>query len=86
VRAGGVGLGEAGARARHAGSVAARGWRVANGMTIRQEVKVRPGALTEGTRHRRDKCVGLENQSLSAGRGSIAHATEGPRGDVWWKS
>jgi hypothetical protein len=50
-------------------------------MNNRQEVKVRTGALTEGTRHRGDKGVDLELQVLAKG---VAMA--GPRGEVWWKS
>jgi len=48
--------------------------------------KSKAGALTEGTRHRGDKGVDLENRVLSAGTAGIAKATEGPRGEVWWKS
>jgi hypothetical protein len=59
----------------------ARFGRVANGMNNRQEVQVRTGALTEGTRHRGDKGVDLELQVLAKG---VAMA--GPRGEVWWKS
>jgi hypothetical protein len=40
-----------------------------------------PGALTKGTRHRRDKGTDLEHQAPSNGV-----ALEGPRGRVWWKS
>jgi hypothetical protein len=50
-------------------------------MNNRQEVKVRPGALTEGTRHRGDKGVDLDNQVLAR-----VIALVGPRGEVWWKS
>lgn len=55
-------------------------------MTNSQEVKIRTGALTRGTRHRRDKCVDLETQALSVCAPSIGQAAEGPRGDVRWKS
>jgi hypothetical protein len=41
--------------------------RVANGMNNRQEVQVRTGALTEGTRHRGDKGVELGHQPLCRG-------------------
>lgn len=55
-------------------------------MNNRQEVKVRTGALTKGTRHQRDKCADLENQALPAGASSIGRASGGPRGGVRWKS
>ncbi len=56
-------------------------------MNNKQEVKVRTGALTKGTRHQRDKCADLENQAPPAR--AILHywiAAGGPRGSVRWKS
>jgi predicted transposase YbfD/YdcC len=58
----------------------------APGMGSRQEVtnerrKSTPGALTKGTRHRRDKGADLE---LQASAGGVAPAD--PQGRVWWKS
>ena len=47
------------------------------GMTIRQEVRVRTGALTEGTRHRGDKGVDLDHQVSAEALSSMD-----PRGDV----
>lgn len=52
----------------------------ATGMTSKQEVKVRTGALTEGTRHRGDKGVDLDHQVSTEALSSV-----GPQGDVWWK-
>ena len=52
----------------------------ATGMTNRQEVKIRTGALTKGTRHRGNKGVDLEHQILAEAQPSV-----GPRGEVWWK-
>jgi hypothetical protein len=46
-----------------------------------KEGKSTPGALTKGTRHRRDKGADLEHQAPTGGI-----ASEGPRGRVWWKS
>src|SRR6266540_7017988 len=39
------------------------------------------GTLTEGTQHRGDKGVDLEDQVLASGA-----ALASPRGEVWWKS
>jgi len=55
-------------------------------MGNRQEVtderrKSKPGALTKGTRHRRDKGTDLEHQATR-----IGVAVQVPRGRVWWKS
>ena len=64
-----------------------KGWHErAPGMGNRQEVtdarrKSRPGALTKGTRHRRDKGTVLEHQGTGGGA-----APQDPRGRVWWKS
>ena len=51
-------------------------------MSNRQEVKIRTGALTKGTRHQCDKGAGLEHQVRLRWRKFPVV----PRGGVWWKS
>jgi hypothetical protein len=51
-------------------------------MTNRQEVRIQTGALTKGTRHRRDKGLAPEDRRSRRGKQTL----RGPRGQVWWKS